>query len=78
MAASNFLRSAGKLFMMNKESRFALRALAVTLPNAYEPMSELRRLSGELLRLQDEERRKNRAGTCTTLRAKTSSLWQQC
>ena len=36
---------------------------------------ELRRLSGQLLRLQDEE---GSRGTCTTLRAKTSSLWQQC
>jgi len=36
---------------------------------------ELRRLSGQLLRLQDEERRRM-PGTCTTPRAKTSSLWQ--
>ena len=77
MAESEFSRSAGKFFMMKKESRFVSRGLVVTSPNVCEPRTSsgafLASFCGYRTRSGARSRR-----TCTTLRGKISSHWPQC
>jgi len=51
------LEEPGKLFMMKKEKPIRVAGTCRDVTEAVRAEEELRRLSGQLLRLQDEERR---------------------
>src|SRR6266478_7697 len=75
MAASKFSRNAGKLSMMKKESRFVLRALAVTSPNVCEPRRNCNAFPANSCGCRTKSGGGS-PGTCTTPPVRTLSLWQ--